>query len=472
MSGGGGRFKEILIQTAFLLHSHRQFPHSVSYMKTFYTFSLLVGSLLALHSGVGYAAGFEKSILWSGKYAGLAGTASGIVRGAESLYFNPAGLSHSPGKWLDVSTNFSPIVTMVNAPLRINDSTGIDSERGFSPVPSVTVSFHPLKHLGFGAGFYASGGAGIKYNAATNFATSATSPLNTMTELEPIFETKLQLLEFSLGVGYELFERIRLGVSWRTTLVSGSLSSVQAPAVLTNFRIKDLSDTDYASVRAGLQYSPPSDVWGIGLAYRSKVKFSAEGNHTGTADGPGASNLVEYDGGKATVGGVFPHQVDVSVYARLLDKRLLVALGYNWTQYSKNKALEITGAVPSSPVPGYAGNLSDITFNWNDQHTLKVGLEYAITDTVPVRLGYLVASDVTPKDQILPTLAPPSFAHSITAGSGYTLALSSGHTLEFNGALDITTTSGEGSRALGADKISGKVKATIVATHLGVRYSF
>ena len=61
------------------------------------------------------AAGFEKSILWSGKYAGQGNAAVSSVSGAESLYFNPANLAGSKGT--DLTVNLSPTFSKFSGPV-------------------------------------------------------------------------------------------------------------------------------------------------------------------------------------------------------------------------------------------------------------------------------------------------------------------------------------------------------------------
>src|SRR5436305_1800620 len=67
----------------------------------------LIGLTGMLCSQLVFAAGFEKGIMWSGKYSGIGNAAASSVHGAESLYFNPAGLPSGSGM-AEVSGNFSP----------------------------------------------------------------------------------------------------------------------------------------------------------------------------------------------------------------------------------------------------------------------------------------------------------------------------------------------------------------------------
>jgi hypothetical protein len=75
----------------------------------------LAGVLLAVLTISGnpaLAAGFEKSVLWSGKWTALGGAAASSVSGPDALYFNPAGLGGSTG--LQINLNGERSMTLPN----------------------------------------------------------------------------------------------------------------------------------------------------------------------------------------------------------------------------------------------------------------------------------------------------------------------------------------------------------------------
>src|ERR1700734_4021960 len=95
-------------------------------------------------SSQSFAAGFEKSVFWSGHYAAIAGAAQSSVTGPEALYWNPAGLAGSEG--LQVSGDFSPTWAMYSGPMALSTTTGTvgtaqNSNTTFSPVGAGFISY-------------------------------------------------------------------------------------------------------------------------------------------------------------------------------------------------------------------------------------------------------------------------------------------------------------------------------------------
>src|SRR4051794_17933676 len=67
-----------------------------------------------------FASGFEKTVLWSGRYSGIAGIANSNVEGSQSLAFNPAGLLTSRiGQ--DASLNLSGIASRFKGPVGVSN---------------------------------------------------------------------------------------------------------------------------------------------------------------------------------------------------------------------------------------------------------------------------------------------------------------------------------------------------------------
>lgn len=70
----------------------------------------IIGATTCLFSSLGvYSAGFEKTVMWGGRWSGLAGAAVSAVEGGDSLFYNPAGLVQGNGH--EVSLNYSPLLT-------------------------------------------------------------------------------------------------------------------------------------------------------------------------------------------------------------------------------------------------------------------------------------------------------------------------------------------------------------------------
>src|SRR5690554_2535709 len=78
-------------------------------------------------AGEAIGGGYEKSIMWGGRTAGVAGIATPYIMGSQALYFNPAGLvSENVGQ--DISFNISPTWSQFKGPIN-NTNDQVTSER-------------------------------------------------------------------------------------------------------------------------------------------------------------------------------------------------------------------------------------------------------------------------------------------------------------------------------------------------------
>src|SRR5581483_7331539 len=118
--------------------------------------SLLVASTTAL------GAGFEKSVMESGRYTGIADAASSSVWGPESLMYNPAGLA---GTGMAVSGNFSPTFIKLSAPSPLDPTTTINSNTHFFPTGSAFASYGVTPKLGVAIGWDVEGGTRAFHDA-------------------------------------------------------------------------------------------------------------------------------------------------------------------------------------------------------------------------------------------------------------------------------------------------------------------
>ena len=67
---------------------------------------LMTAAALASAAPMAFGAGYERTVMWSGKQNGIAGSGVATVHDSEAIYFNPAGLANVDT--LEASANFSP----------------------------------------------------------------------------------------------------------------------------------------------------------------------------------------------------------------------------------------------------------------------------------------------------------------------------------------------------------------------------
>ena len=417
---------------------------------------LLLPALAVVLMTNAWGAGFEKVVNWSGKHAGTAGAAVSNVMGAESLYFNPAGLA--AGKGSDASFNFSPTFAQYSGPfaqansLTTQSVTTLDSARKFSPVFGVVADYKAMPNLGIGIGAFVSGGTKAIFESV---------PLGTLVPgLSPEIKSDLAITEFSAGAGYELIPGLRLGVAWRAILVRASLASaapatVPAPGVAT-VAIDDLSANRYNGFRVGAQYTGADDRWGLGANWRTEVQFTAKGTSSGKFEAYGSPNVVTLPGGDVYVTNTFPTQITLGGFYDVSPKTLRLIAEYAWTRYSVDQSLQITGPLAK-----------DIAQNWQNMTNVRVGVECVAVENYTLRAGYAYTSEVTPKSSARPTFSSPGIGTTVTLGAG--TAFGAEKSVEANLALEYSTASGT---VVAEGATPGDYKTTAYDVHTGVGVHF
>ncbi len=405
-----------------------------------------------------HAAGYEKAALWHAKWTALGGAATGAVNGSESLYFNPAGLAGGK-EMLDLSANFSPTFAKFEGPLLPGESP-VEGNREFKPVSAGFLRFKLTDQLGLGAGVYVSGGsaAGSEIVAVTGFTA------------KPDFATELSLVEYSLGLGYDLAavaDGLKLGLAWRALHANARFASATAvPGVgLIGVDIKELADTRFNGWRVGLQYAPTDSQWGLGVTYRSRVDFLAKSTDV--------SGKSEIGGTKVTTTGTeiaaltsFPEQVAIGGYFDPLPSLLRTYLEYSFTRYAINNFVDFSGSFTARIATVQA---PDIQQNWNNQHNGRIGLEYMGFEKFPIRAGYVYTSQVTPDDLALGTFASPGAGHLIALGTGTTF-MGDALGVDIAGEYSFASGEGQGVNSLGQTIGPGKYKSNAFTGHLTVSY--
>ncbi len=433
--------------------------------------SVLIGAAVLALGETAHAAGFEKAVMWSGRYAGMGGAAAAISEGAQSLALNPAGLAlldRTEDGTLEVDLNFSPTFSRFRGP--ISSTIQLESEAGFQPIFAGFVSFRPIKRLGVGAGAYVSGGVAAKYD---DVDFSGVNPL--FGELRPQFESYLRVIEASVGAGFEIVDGLRIGAGWRIAFAGAELDTaapvpapVGAPAgtppvALGSIHLSDLTDTAFNGFRIGAQYAQRSGRFSAGVHWRTPIDFAAAGNVSGRLQSgiPPATPAVDVPGGAATVRATFPSQLAAGIAVAPIPRVLRFVGEYVFTQYSDVPELAIDAAL-TTPTGTLA--VPSLALAWEDQHNVRVGAEFMGLDFLTLRAGYVWTSQVTPEGRARATLAVPGSAHTVTGGVGSAIGR-----LRLDGAVEYSFGDGEGTNELG---IPGTFEELAWVAHLGAGWVF
>ncbi len=430
-------------------------------------------SVFVLFPVLSHGAGFEKSVLWSGHYGGVAGAATADVRGSESLFFNPAGLSSfhrfarsgeesEKERSFDLSANYSPTWTKYKGPV-IAPSQELESEGALIPPFGVLGSYKSPAGWGFGLGVYAVGGGKAAFknlDFSDLFATFDT--------LKPEVSQDIQIIEFSVGAAYKINSDWSVGASWRNTFVKADLSIAQTSGaglstLLLGLNFNDMSASEASGFRLGLQYAPVLSDWAFGLTFRSAVSFAAKGTSSGQFESvDGTVDATDITGGDVTLSSTLPVQVSFGAVWEA-DKEWKYFGEYNWTQYSKNKTLGISGNVniATTTVP-----LTGLPLGWFDMHNIRLGAEYKGVEEIIFRGGYVITGQVVPKAYALPLSSSPGLAHTLVFGAGLPLMEND---MSVDVALDYSFSSGEVSNQ---QTMTGTYSTSAFGIHTSLAYRF
>lgn len=411
-----------------------------------------------------FAAGYERTISWSGKHAGLAG-AGVTANGAEALYFNPAGLAAA--RTVEISANLSPTSLSSQGPVFAPNQTLNANSSGVTPVFGALGAVPLAPGLSIGLGAFVSGGAKSQY---TGLDVSALG----LTAIKPNATSNVTLVEYSLGLAYELAPGLKLGAAWRVLNVSGRFETpvMVNATTMAALALNDLSQTKPTGFRFGLQYDGKG--FGLGANVRTPVAFQLSGTAAGQLETAAlAGTLIPLAGGPVTVSNNFPLQITFGGYTDIVPNVLRCYAEYGFTRYTENKTLGLTGTLQGPPPIGVIDlSTRSIDQSWDDQHVGRVALQYNPTETTAIRAGYAYTSAVTPKARAKATFASPGAGHGIAVGLGQKMMAGM---LDLDVAADYSFASGVVAAAdlpAGSDTRPGDYSSSALALHGGVTYRF
>ncbi len=410
-------------------------------------------------SGVSFAAGLEKDVLWSGKYVGSGGAAVSNASGAEALYYNPAGIGLDKAGAGSVSVNVSPTFAQYSGPIT-TANTSLTSNNKLLPVFGALASYNLTKDFALGIGAYSAGGTRAEYDNVQFGSYSYT----------PNIRNDLTLTEFALGGSYQLMPGFSIGAAWRILMVRGEVASASASSALgagsyIAADFDNLKQTKYNGIRLGAQYKSEDKRWGVGASFRNAVGFDAAGTGTGEllyATNGSSTPLV---GSAATVSAVFPWQLGLGGNAELMSN-FRALFDYVYSHYQTDQYLGVAGTVtlPAS-LGGSVQSLPSSFLNWSNMTNIRLGFEYTGLYNWALRAGYVYTSQVTPDKYATAAQASPANGNTITLGAGTWMAAK---TVELNGALEYSFAKGTDTTA----PVAGVYKTRALGLHLGTTYNF
>ena len=427
---------------------------------------LMAATLPGLIIDQANAAGFEKNVFWGAREAGVAGIGSPSTTGSKALYFNPAGLAQDEPSH-QISLDVSPTWSQFRGPINYQNEEAASTT-------SLTTPFGLMyggavdSQLGWGVGFYASGGNRAVYEDVPFSGTDAQ---------KANVKTSLTITEVAAGIGYRVTDNLKIGAAWRGVMGNADvafvspLSDSPSTSTFVNLEVNGLKATNFTGFKLGAQYKF-NEKTSLGLTYRSEVTLKGDGTYGGKLS---AGSVFPIDEKSATGEIIFPMAINLGLQHEYEQWRALAE--YVWTQYSRVSEIvfEQAATANNGAIPLGSPRLKT---NWKDQHSIKLGGEY-FGMAWPIRFGYVWTSQVTDAPYARATFTPPGMSHTFTLGTGQDFTVGD-RPLRFDTAVDYTFSSGDGegasagqpATATGSTTRAGTYKATSYAIHLGLSYAF
>ncbi|HEY2407636.1 MAG TPA: outer membrane protein transport protein [Polyangiaceae bacterium] len=331
---------------------------------------------------------------YDARSVGMGSTSAANTHSATAVY-------HNAGELAEVQTftgtaAIAPTLVPLRGPAD-GPNTQVDSKSTVFPTFFLGAGYRLSDRVVIGLATYAVGGFGAEYSAIAlppGTPPGVPPPPNGITvgafELSPAAAFEVTK-NFSIGVGYRasyVIEQLKLSLP---TPPAGALVAGKA----------NLSGASYLGGHLGLYFRATPQLR-FGLAYRTKTTTKVDGKLN-------AGPITDTWSSKFS----FPHSFRVGFAYDVIPDKLTVALDLRYLLYSEsNKEIVIHSS---------QGDQTQ-TLNWINTFAVGGGLEYVVSDMIPVRAGYVLTQSATPKDHAGFFFVPPGLIHSIHAGVGVKLS--------------------------------------------------
>jgi long-chain fatty acid transport protein len=354
-----------------------------------------------------------------------------------AIHWNPATLSNFDGKILDISVGafFSSPTLSGSLPAGMlgEGAPGVSGEteddRGTSIMPAAAFVWGEAEsqHT-FGVSAFGISGFGVTFPEESNNPLSPS--FNPMMNSNPInypqaamgfghVESDYMLLQVSFSYAYEVSDKFSIGIQPNFNysaleLAPNPIASPDFPPEMGGTG-KGYPNTDSATAlgfggQVGVFYDS-GGLLKLGASYKTEQSFGEFDFDQKYVDGSEAPN-VKF---KMNYPAIF------SVGLGLTHEKIDFALDYRYVDYENTEGFEASGwqIADSGPMAGFpTGAVSG--FGWKSMSIVSAGLQYQVTDKIPVRLGYTFSSN--PIDDNLAFFSIPATAvieHAAQIGFSY-----------------------------------------------------
>jgi long-chain fatty acid transport protein len=342
---------------------------------------------------------------WGARGNALGGAMVARDADPSSVAYNPAAITDLPGKQFQIgATAIAPSATMnVKSPGQEN----MDFSDTIWGLPTMYYTHQLSDNYWFGLGMFSRVGLGTEYEDADTWAGRYNCSYAAIksVSINPNLAMKFSDA-FSLAVGVEA---TYLDFGYHMTMGDKN------PATTHNDVLHEISADGWGyGINLGARYRP-FDWLALGILWRSEVQLTVHGDADFKQKGLATpANLGLKDTGVSGTEPV-PESLTMGIMVKPMDR---LSLGFDavWTKWSSYKSLII-----KYDEPQVFGKELESDKNWNDTWRFQFGAEYALTDNVDLRVGYVY--DQSPVNNDHEDYAVPCTDRQIvTLGAGWKIS--------------------------------------------------
>ncbi|MCU0808498.1 MAG: outer membrane protein transport protein [Candidatus Contendobacter sp.] len=244
---------------------------------------------------------------------------------------------------------------------------------------------------------------GVSLNAP--FAVSTSYGKNWVGRYHAV-DSDLTTIDINPSLGYRVNDNLSLGfgvsVQYAEAKLTQALFNPFSPFVKDGYAELEGDDWGYG-FNLGATYEFDSNTR-VGLSYRSRIKFTLEGDRTISNYIPGRNGEIP-----AKVDWTAPDWLMLSAYKRLDDKWAIMG-GLRWTNWSLFQELRFKYADGSQTV---------IEEKWDDSWTFNIGVSYDYNPEWTFRAGYQYDQTPVPSAEYRNPRIPDSDRNAFAVGFSY-----------------------------------------------------
>jgi long-chain fatty acid transport protein len=244
---------------------------------------------------------------------------------------------------------------------------------------------------------------GVSLNAP--FAVSTSYGKNWVGRYHAV-DSELTTIDINPSLGYRVNDNLSLGfgvsVQYAEAKLTQALFNPFSPFVKDGYAELEGDDWGYG-FNLGATYEFDSNTR-VGLSYRSRIKFTLEGDRTISNYIPGRNGEIP-----AKVDWTAPDWLMLSAYKRLDDKWAIMG-GLRWTNWSLFQELRFKYADGSQTV---------IEEKWDDSWTFNIGVSYDYNPEWTFRAGYQYDQTPVPSAEYRNPRIPDSDRNAFAVGFSY-----------------------------------------------------